>query len=107
MSHGGETASLAAWLDAIADGASVKDWIEFTEPNLSFHRTRQDGRTVGVEVAFMLEAAPPWGQQGGDRDLATTLSFFLTREQLQLAASTVREALLRFPSRGRGASRKF
>jgi hypothetical protein len=94
----GDVATLADWLQAIADEKDVNAKLGFLEPNLSFELVDRNDR-VRLRAWFELESRPRWAHSAiaGERDLCVDL--VLRRDDLRAAAASLRAQLRRFPPR--------
>ena len=94
-----EVASLADWLDAIAEGRSAASETDFIEPNLSFELIEASDR-VRLRAWFELELRPRWApwDEVPQRDLCVDLD--IARDDVRAAAASLRDHLSRFPMRG-------
>jgi hypothetical protein len=92
-----EMASLAKWLESIADGEPVDSEESFTEPNLRFELLEDSSKKL--RVYFELECRPSWAPYrcAGMQDL--WLDFDVNPEELRNAAASLRSDLQRFPIR--------
>ena len=72
-------------------------WLSFTEPHLAFTNTRLEGQLVELQVAFNVEAAPPWARPGRPRCTQVTLE--TNSAQLCAAAMSLESQLAAFPPR--------
>jgi hypothetical protein len=93
-----DVASLADWLDAVAEGRSAASEIDFTEPNLSFELVEASDR-VRLRAWFELELRPRWApwEEVPQRDLSVDLD--VATDALRAAAASLRDQLSRFPPR--------
>ncbi|HEY4633047.1 MAG TPA: hypothetical protein VIH00_03935, partial [Candidatus Limnocylindrales bacterium] len=85
---------LAVWCEAVAAGDPVET-IDFLEPNLAFEVIDS-----AVRITFELEARPPWRPRHAADNLDPVWIEVATGpDDLRRAASELRAALERFPSR--------
>ena len=93
-----EAASLADWLDAIAESRDMGPELEFTEPNLAFELVAGADR-VRLRAWFELELRPGWAswEEVPQRDLCVDLD--VARSDLRAAAEAIRAQLAALPPR--------
>lgn len=92
-----EVASLAQWLESIAEGVSAESEQSFLEPNLRFELMQSEPKTL--RVYFELESRPPWAPSDGAGMDDLFAEFAVNPDDLRDAASALREDLKRFPVR--------
>ncbi|HLH26407.1 MAG TPA: hypothetical protein VK066_28130 [Chloroflexota bacterium] len=90
---------LADWLEALAQGRTVKATRDFLEPCLAFRAAPLPNGDAQLRVYFGYELYPP-GRLGPVADLSDVfLEFNLTSEQLRAASRILRAELSRYPAR--------
>ena len=87
-----ELARIADWLEALAKGIPVQDWVDIVEINIDFKRTSP----TTIRVSFWAESAPDSAKMGGLRP-GLTLPI---DDRLLVAAAQLRAQLVHFPHRG-------
>ncbi len=88
-----EVADLAKWLESIAEGRSVDAEESFMEPNLRFELIEAGQKKL--RIYFELESKPSWAQE----DDTLWADFEVDADDLRKAATSLREDLMRFPTR--------
>lgn len=91
-----ETAGLANWLQAIANGQSVDEEESFMEPNLRFHLLDNNAK---LRLYFELECRPSWAPSDGAGMDDLWVDLDVDPQQLLNAAESLRADLERFPVR--------
>src|SRR5438128_6537496 len=92
-----ELASLAEWLESIAEGKPVALEESFLEPNLRFELS--EGETKRLRVYFELESRPAWAPYDGAGMDDLWAELIVKPEELRQAAASLRDDLNRFPIR--------
>lgn len=90
-----EVRDLVNWFEALVNNHQEDPSLVFLEPCLGFGVTKQTADTVKLQVRLGHEFRPPWLDSQKKARVMLTLS----RDDLRLAAESLREELARFPIR--------
>ncbi len=88
-----EVVDLSKWIESIAEGQSVDTEESFMEPNLRFELIEAGQKKI--RIYFSLESKPSWALKNDD----LWADFEVATDDLEKAATSLREDLTRFPTR--------